>query len=87
MPPTVSKADCYVKLWLPTASPSPVQTRVVANCSDPEWNETIYFPSHGAVKVRVGEGLGLWRKRSLQGACLSLPSPDLAPEYPGAHPL
>ncbi|KAI2573706.1 phospholipase A2 group IVF [Homo sapiens] len=34
----LSKADCYVQLWLPTASPSPAQTRIVANCSDPEWN-------------------------------------------------
>ncbi|KAL4692238.1 hypothetical protein H8959_016048 [Pygathrix nigripes] len=47
---TVSKADCYVQLWLPTASPSPAQTRAVANCSDPEWNETFHYQIHGAVK-------------------------------------
>nr|XP_031528770.1 cytosolic phospholipase A2 zeta isoform X3 [Vicugna pacos] len=46
----LSKADCYVQLWLPTASPSPAQTRVVANCSDPEWNETFNYRIHGAVK-------------------------------------
>ncbi|KAL6035826.1 hypothetical protein STEG23_005223, partial [Scotinomys teguina] len=46
----VSKADCYVQLWLPTASPSPTQTRTVTNCSDPEWNETFHYRIHGAVK-------------------------------------
>nr|XP_002717816.1 cytosolic phospholipase A2 zeta isoform X1 [Oryctolagus cuniculus] len=46
----LSKADCYVKLWLPTASPCPAQTRMVANCSDPEWNETFRYQLHGAVK-------------------------------------
>ncbi|XP_040825623.1 cytosolic phospholipase A2 zeta-like isoform X3 [Ochotona curzoniae] len=46
----LSKADCYVKLWLPTASPCPAQTRMVANCSDPEWNETFHYQLHGAVK-------------------------------------
>ncbi|PNJ16097.1 PLA2G4F isoform 3 [Pongo abelii] len=46
----LSKADCYVQLWLPTASPSPAQTRIVANCSDPEWNETFHYQIHGAVK-------------------------------------
>ncbi|XP_058149977.1 cytosolic phospholipase A2 zeta [Dasypus novemcinctus] len=46
----LSKADCYVQLWLPTASPSPTQTRTVANCSDPEWNETFHYQIHGAVK-------------------------------------
>ncbi|XP_017524612.3 cytosolic phospholipase A2 zeta isoform X1 [Manis javanica] len=46
----LSKADCYVHLWLPTASPNPAQTRVIANCSDPEWNETFHYKIHGAVK-------------------------------------
>ncbi|XP_026922807.2 cytosolic phospholipase A2 zeta isoform X1 [Acinonyx jubatus] len=46
----LSKADCYVELRLPTASPSPAQTRMVANCSDPEWNETFHYQIHGAVK-------------------------------------
>ncbi|XP_023566984.1 cytosolic phospholipase A2 zeta [Octodon degus] len=46
----LSKADCYVQLSLPTASPSPTRTRMVANCSDPEWNETFSYQVHGAVK-------------------------------------
>nr|XP_019580978.1 PREDICTED: cytosolic phospholipase A2 zeta isoform X1 [Rhinolophus sinicus] len=46
----LSKADCYVQLWLPTASPRHAQTKVVANCSDPEWNETFYYQVHSAVK-------------------------------------
>nr|XP_048315718.1 cytosolic phospholipase A2 zeta [Myodes glareolus] len=46
----LSKADCYVQLRLPTASPSPSQTRTVTNCSDPEWNETFHYQVHGAVK-------------------------------------
>lgn len=58
-PPAVSKADCYVELRLPTASPSPAQTRMVANCSDPEWNETFHYQIHGAVKVRASRGRGL----------------------------
>ncbi|XP_052037425.1 cytosolic phospholipase A2 zeta [Apodemus sylvaticus] len=45
-----SKADCYVQLWLPTASFSPTQTKTVVNCSDPEWNENFHFQLHGAVK-------------------------------------
>ncbi|KAM6202499.1 cytosolic phospholipase A2 zeta [Rhynchocyon petersi] len=46
----LSKPDCYVQLWLPTASPTPTQTKMVANCSDPEWNETFHYQVHGAVK-------------------------------------
>ncbi|XP_066133045.1 cytosolic phospholipase A2 zeta isoform X1 [Saccopteryx bilineata] len=46
----LSKADCYVRLWLPTVSPSHAQTRTIANCSDPEWNETFHYRIHGAVK-------------------------------------
>lgn len=54
----MSKADCYVQLWLPTASPHHAQTKVVANCSDPEWNETFYYQVHSAVKVRASERPG-----------------------------
>ncbi|XP_006920650.1 cytosolic phospholipase A2 zeta [Pteropus alecto] len=46
----LSKADCYVQLWLPTASPSRAQTKMVANCSDPEWNETFHYQIHASVK-------------------------------------
>uniref|UniRef100_A0A8C9Q2H4 C2 domain-containing protein n=1 Tax=Spermophilus dauricus TaxID=99837 RepID=A0A8C9Q2H4_SPEDA len=42
----LSKADCYVQLRLPTASPIPAQTKMVANCSDPEWNETFHYQIH-----------------------------------------
>ncbi|MEE6512323.1 hypothetical protein FKM82_019279 [Ascaphus truei] len=46
----VSKADCYVQLRLPTASPLASRTGVVYNCSDPEWNETFHYRIHGAIK-------------------------------------
>ncbi|XP_004687612.1 PREDICTED: cytosolic phospholipase A2 zeta [Condylura cristata] len=46
----LSEADCFVQLWLPTASPSPTKTRTVDNCSDPEWNETFCYRIHDAVK-------------------------------------
>uniref|UniRef100_A0A8C3VPA1 Phospholipase A2 n=1 Tax=Catagonus wagneri TaxID=51154 RepID=A0A8C3VPA1_9CETA len=77
----LSKADCYVQLWLPTASPSPAQTRVVANCSDPEWNETFYFRIHGAVK-NVLE-LTLYDKDVLGSDPLSLLLFDLTSLKPG----
>ncbi|XP_020952958.1 cytosolic phospholipase A2 zeta [Sus scrofa] len=77
----LSKADCYVKLWLPTASPSPVQTRVVANCSDPEWNETFYFRIHGAVKNILE--LTLYDKDVLGSDQLSLLLFDLKSLKPG----
>lgn len=56
----MSKADCYVQLWLPTATPNHAQTRMVANSRDPEWNETFHYQIHSAVKVRaqVAEGEG-----------------------------
>ncbi|KAH0620646.1 hypothetical protein JD844_021312 [Phrynosoma platyrhinos] len=46
----LSKADCYVELRLPTASPITYRTRVIDNSSDPEWNETFHFKIHNAVK-------------------------------------
>uniref|UniRef100_A0A452GNP3 C2 domain-containing protein n=1 Tax=Gopherus agassizii TaxID=38772 RepID=A0A452GNP3_9SAUR len=49
---SVSKADCYVALDLPTASPVTSRTQVVYNSSDPEWNETFEYKIHSAVKVR-----------------------------------
>ncbi|XP_031309107.2 cytosolic phospholipase A2 zeta [Camelus dromedarius] len=77
----LSKADCYVQLWLPTASPSPAQTRVVANCSDPEWNETFNYRIHGAVK-NVLE-LTLYDKDVLDSNQLSLLLFDLSSLQPG----
>ncbi|ETE66890.1 Cytosolic phospholipase A2 zeta, partial [Ophiophagus hannah] len=45
-----SKADCYVELHLPTASPVIYRTRVIDNSSDPEWNETFQYRIHDAIK-------------------------------------
>lgn len=77
----LSKADCYVQLWLPTASPSPAQTRTVANCSDPEWNETFHYRIHSAVK-NVLE-LTLYDKNVLSSGQLSLLLFDLRSLRPG----
>lgn len=79
----MSKADCYVQLWLPTASFSPAQTRTVANCSDPEWNETFHYRIHGAVKVWVNKGLGMEANEFFHSADPSV----LRLERPGAYPL
>ncbi|NXY85277.1 PA24F phospholipase, partial [Alcedo cyanopectus] len=46
----LSKADCYVELKLPTASPIVSQTQVVDNSDNPEWNETFQYRIHSAVK-------------------------------------
>lgn len=54
----VSKADCYVELKLPTASPSVSRTQVVDNSENPEWNETFQYRIHSAVKVRTLCGAG-----------------------------
>ncbi|KAM6181028.1 cytosolic phospholipase A2 zeta [Erethizon dorsatum] len=77
----LSKADCYVQLSLPTASPSPTQTRMVANCSDPEWNETFHYQIHAAVK-NVLE-LTLYDKDVLSSDQLSVLLFDLRSLKPG----
>ncbi|NWX99222.1 PA24E phospholipase, partial [Nothoprocta ornata] len=46
----VSQTDCYVKLWLPTASFQEARTRTVHNCKNPVWNETFHFIIQRAVK-------------------------------------
>lgn len=48
---TVSQTDCYVKLWLPTASRWEARTRTVRNCRNPVWNETFHFTIQSEVKV------------------------------------
>lgn len=48
---TVSQTDCYVKLWLPTASCQEARTRTVRNCRNPVWNETFHFMIQSEVKV------------------------------------
>ncbi|NXE31454.1 PA24E phospholipase, partial [Ptilorrhoa leucosticta] len=45
-----SQTDCYVKLWLPTASCREAQTRTVRNCRNPVWNETFHFVIQSEVK-------------------------------------
>ncbi|KFQ38904.1 Cytosolic phospholipase A2 epsilon, partial [Mesitornis unicolor] len=46
----LSQTDCYVSLWLPTASPDRFQTKAIQNCKDPVWNETFYFRIQSQVK-------------------------------------
>ncbi|NXG66737.1 PA24E phospholipase, partial [Hemiprocne comata] len=46
----LSLTDCYVKLWLPTASCREARTRAVRNCRNPVWNETFHFMIQSEVK-------------------------------------
>ncbi|NXL14434.1 PA24E phospholipase, partial [Setophaga kirtlandii] len=46
----LSQTDCYVSLWLPTASNDKYQTKAIKNCKDPVWNETFYFRIQSQVK-------------------------------------
>ncbi|NWZ51771.1 PA24E phospholipase, partial [Haliaeetus albicilla] len=46
----LSQTDCYVKLWLPTASCQEARTRTVRNCRNPVWNETFHFMIQSEVK-------------------------------------
>lgn len=50
-PPAVSQADCYVSLWLPTATSERSRTKTVRNSDNPVWNETFYFRIQSQVKV------------------------------------
>ncbi|EMP39599.1 Cytosolic phospholipase A2 beta [Chelonia mydas] len=36
-------SDCYVSLWLPTASNKKVKTKTIEKTDNPVWNETFYF--------------------------------------------
>ncbi|XP_042315920.1 cytosolic phospholipase A2 delta-like [Sceloporus undulatus] len=45
-----SGADCYVTLWLPTASKEKLRTRTVLHSSALVWNETFYFMIQNQVK-------------------------------------
>lgn len=63
---TGSQTDCYVKLWLPTASRREAQTRTVRNCRNPVWNETFHFVIQSEVKV--GSAAGTVSRCLLQGA-------------------
>ncbi|NXN49124.1 PA24E phospholipase, partial [Rynchops niger] len=46
----LSQTDCYIRLWLPTASCREARTRTVRNCRNPVWNETFYFMIQSEVK-------------------------------------
>uniref|UniRef100_A0A8C4UH15 Phospholipase A2 n=1 Tax=Falco tinnunculus TaxID=100819 RepID=A0A8C4UH15_FALTI len=46
----LSWTDCFVSLWLPTASTDKFLTKPVKNCKDPVWNETFYFRIQSQVK-------------------------------------
>ncbi|XP_045439551.1 cytosolic phospholipase A2 epsilon isoform X4 [Pipistrellus kuhlii] len=47
---TLSQTDCYVSLWLPTASHEKLRTRTISNCPNPEWNESFNFQIQSQVK-------------------------------------
>uniref|UniRef100_A0A8C9EJ44 Phospholipase A2 n=1 Tax=Pavo cristatus TaxID=9049 RepID=A0A8C9EJ44_PAVCR len=47
---TLSQADCYVSLWLPTAAIEKCRTKTIRNSNDPVWNETFYFRIQSRVK-------------------------------------
>lgn len=49
--PTVTPSDCYVTLWLPTASSDRLRTRTVRNSRNPIWNQSFRFQIHSQVKV------------------------------------
>lgn len=46
----MSLTDCFVSLWLPTASEKRLRTRTISNCRNPEWNETFSFQIQSQVK-------------------------------------
>ncbi|KFV66208.1 Cytosolic phospholipase A2 beta, partial [Dryobates pubescens] len=39
----LTASDCYVRLWLPSASKGKLQTKTIKNSDNPVWNETFYF--------------------------------------------
>ncbi|NWV85148.1 PA24B phospholipase, partial [Dasyornis broadbenti] len=39
----LTASDCYVRLWLPSASPGKLQTKTIQNSDNPVWNETFFF--------------------------------------------
>ncbi|KAG6935616.1 cytosolic phospholipase A2 epsilon-like, partial [Chelydra serpentina] len=46
----VTQSDCYVNLWLPTASVKKARTKTVKNSKNPVWNETFHFRIQSQVK-------------------------------------
>ncbi|NXI57769.1 PA24B phospholipase, partial [Chloroceryle aenea] len=39
----LTASDCYVCLWLPSASKGKLKTKTIKNSDNPVWNETFYF--------------------------------------------
>uniref|UniRef100_U3JTZ9 Phospholipase A2 n=1 Tax=Ficedula albicollis TaxID=59894 RepID=U3JTZ9_FICAL len=59
----MTSSDCYVSLWLPSASPGKLQTKTVKNSDNPVWNETFYFRIQREVEVvknRIFTNLNSW---------------------------
>ncbi|XP_043844393.1 cytosolic phospholipase A2 zeta [Dromiciops gliroides] len=77
----LSKADCFVEVRLPTSSPFTSQTKVVPNCSHPEWNKTFHFQIHEAVKNILE--LTLYDEDVLQNNMLASVMFDLGGLEPG----
>ncbi|KAH0620639.1 hypothetical protein JD844_021305 [Phrynosoma platyrhinos] len=46
----VTQSDCYVNLWLPTASLKRTKTQTVNDTKDPVWNESFHFRIQNQVK-------------------------------------
>ncbi|XP_021012498.1 cytosolic phospholipase A2 epsilon isoform X1 [Mus caroli] len=46
----LSQTDCFVTLWLPTASQKKLKTRTISNCLHPEWDESFTFQIQTQVK-------------------------------------
>uniref|UniRef100_A0A8C8SWI1 Phospholipase A2 n=1 Tax=Pelusios castaneus TaxID=367368 RepID=A0A8C8SWI1_9SAUR len=46
----LSHSDCYVSLWLPTATCEKIKTKTVNDCKNPVWNETFYFRIQSQIK-------------------------------------
>ncbi|NWQ66497.1 PA24E phospholipase, partial [Neopipo cinnamomea] len=46
----VTLSDCYVTLWLPTASAEKVRTRTIRNSKNPVWNEAFCYKIDRRVK-------------------------------------
>ncbi|XP_061467324.1 cytosolic phospholipase A2 epsilon-like isoform X2 [Rhineura floridana] len=47
---SLNHTDCYLILWLPTASSVQFQTKTVQNSKDPVWNETFHFTVQSKAK-------------------------------------
>ncbi|XP_053139264.1 cytosolic phospholipase A2 epsilon-like isoform X2 [Hemicordylus capensis] len=47
---TLTESDCYVTLWLPTASSEIARTKTIPNCKDPVWNHAFCYRIDSRVK-------------------------------------